>query len=258
MRAICLGLVGLVSLALPYAARASLFAVDFQIAGDTTQPGFSQFLATASQPGPTTEAFGSYSVTMTAQVDALDLGGGDFDRNQSGGIFSPLVNSGAFTYANLYNSFAFNNSPATGASNATTSISIILSVAGIAANTPYLLTFYSFDSDAGRPATTGTHNFSAAGTSGTLGASGTLVWSDTARPTSNNADSITQAFTSDASGNLTFLISDTYTGNLDSRSGVRLNAIVLDTAPEPATFTLFGAALVVTGLWNWRRKRQAL
>ena len=215
-----------------------------------------QFLATSSQPGPTTEVFGNYDVTLTAQADALDLGGGDFDRNQSGGAFSPLVNSGAFTYANLYNSFAFNNSTQTFAANATSSLTVVLSGPGISPLTAYGLTFYSFDSDAGRPVTSGTHHVTATGTSGTIGTSGTLVWSDTSQPTSNDQDSLFSFFTSDASGNLTVLISDSYAGNQDSRSGVRLNALVLNPAPEPGAFmlTLLGVASVALGLWSQRRR----
>jgi hypothetical protein len=258
MRVIFVVIAGLVSFGLSDSARASLFQVDFQIAGDTTQAGFNQFLATSSQPGPTTEVFGSFSVTLTAQADGLDLGGGDFDRNQSGGIFSPLSNSGAFTYANLYNSFAFNNSTQSFAANATSSLSVVLSGSGISPLTTYSLTVYSFDSDAGRSVTTGTHHVTATGASGTTGSSSALVWSDTSRPTSNDQDSISALFTSDGSGNLTVLVSDSYTGNQDSRSGVRLNALVLNPTPEPSAFplTLLGAASGALGLWR-RRRRQS-
>jgi hypothetical protein len=232
-----------------------LFPVDFQQNGDTVQSGFNQFAGAASSTGTTVESFGNYTVSVTPQVDSLDLGGGYFDRDQAGGSFSPVVNSGAFTYANLYNSFAYNNSSASFASSAPTSITVVLSGVGIAPSTSYALTFYSFDSDAGRAFSSGTHGFSVGGVSGTTGSTSTLFWSDTSQPTSNNQDSISGIFTSDATGHLTFLVGDTYTGNLDSRSGVRLNALVLsDAAPEPGTLLSGGIGLALLLFASIRRR----
>jgi hypothetical protein len=256
MRAILVTTIGLCSFVLCDSARASaLFMVDFQQTGDTVQPGFNQFATGTSAPGPTTQSFGAYSVTLTAQADTLNTGGGDFDRNQTGGLFSPLVDSGSFTYSKLYNSFAFNNSSQTFFPGATSNMTVALSGSGISPLTPYQVTFYSFDTDAGRPVTTGTHHFSATGTAGTVGTSGILAWSDTSPPTSNDQYSISQNFISNATGNLTFLLSDAYTGNLDSRSGVRLNAIILSIVPEPATLSLLGLALATLGLARRDRKR---
>ena len=215
---------------------APLLMLDFQQTGDTVQSGFTRFAGPTSQTSPYSLTFGNYTVTVTAQIDGLDTGGGFFDR---GG----LSNGGAFTYANLYNSFAYNNSTNAFASSAATSITVSISGAGILPSTSYLLTFFSFDSDAGRPTTTGTHTFVATGSSGTTGGPASITWSDSAPPTSNNQYSTTQSYTSSASGTLTFLVSDTYVNNRDSRSGVRLNALILDNAPEPGTLSMIALAL---------------
>ncbi len=245
---------GLALLAFSDSVRASLLQVEFQqSSSDTPQSGFSQFVAGSGPIAPTTETFGNYNVTLTAQTDSADLGGGDFDRNQTGGSFSALSNSGSFTYATLYNSFAFNNSSVTGGSTESTNLTVALNGAGISPSTTYLLQFYSYDTDAGRPATSGTHQFSVAGASGTTGSTGVLTWADTSHPTSNNQDSIFGNFTSDATGKLTFLVSDTYTGNLDSRSGVRLNALILS-VPEPGTLMLLAVGCGALGVWRRRRK----
>jgi hypothetical protein len=149
MRVLLFGLVISVSV---FGSTAYL-SVDFQNTADTTQTGFLQFSGAASQTGVTSETFstvnGNVTVTVDAQIDSSDLGGGYFDR---GG----LTNSGAFTYASLYNSFTYNNSSATFSTSATTSLSLTLSGPGISALTSYNLTFYTFDPDTGRSAT-GTH-----------------------------------------------------------------------------------------------------
>jgi hypothetical protein len=257
MRAFLITTVGLISFLFCDSARAgALLSLDFQQNGDTVQSGFTQFAGPITQSAPYSLTFGAFTVTVTAQVDGQDLGGGFFDRSQTGGPFTPpLTNSGAFTYANLYNSFAYNNSSNTNASTAATSLTVSISGAGITALTPYSLTFFSFDSDSGRPSTTGTHTVSFTGLSGTTGSSSNIIWSDTARPTTNNQDSTTGIYTSNGSGTLTFLVSDTYVGNTDSRSGVRLNALILDTlAPEPGTLGMIALAIAGAAVFSRRRR----
>jgi len=235
--------VGLISFLFCDSAQAGgLLMLDFQQNGDTVQPGFTQFAGPSSQTTPYSLSFGVYTVTVSAPTDGQDTGGGFFDRNQTGGIFSPLANSGAFTYANLYNSFAYNNSSNAFASSAVTSLTVSISGTGIAPSKSYLLTFFSFDSDAGRNASTGTHSVSITGLSGTTGTPADITWSDSARPTTNNQYSATEQFTSSATGTLTFQVADFYTGNSDSRSGVRLNALILDNAPEPGTLGMIALA----------------
>lgn len=241
------------------------FKLDFQENGDTVQPGFTQFAGPLSQSSPYSLTFGNYTVTLTAQSDGSDLGGGFFDRNQSGGIFSPLANSGSFTYASLYNSFAYNNSSLSFASSASTSLSVSISGAGINPLTAYTMTFFSFDSDAGRQSTSGTHSVDIGGISGTTGSHLGITWSDTAPPTTNGQYSASGIFGSDASGTLTFLVTDSYSGNQDSRSGVRLNALILDTAapstatPEPSTLGTIASALAGGAAFSMflRRRRQS-
>ncbi len=87
-------------------ASTSYLSVDFQQTGDTVQSGFQQFAggtSFSSMSVPFATSGGTVTVTLNIPIDANDLGGGLFDR---GG----LSNSGAFTYASLYNSFAYNNS----------------------------------------------------------------------------------------------------------------------------------------------------
>jgi hypothetical protein len=234
-------------------AATSYLSVAFQNNSDNPAllpAGFVQFLGASSQTGITSEVFatvnGNVTVTVNAQVDGANLGGGYFDR---GG----LSNSGAFTYAALYNSFTYNNSSASFAPTATTSISLTLSGPGISASTAYSLTFFSFDTDQGR-STTGTHTATISGQSGTTGTNAVIVWTDAAPPATNNQYSNTQAFLSDGSGHLTFLVSDTYNFNTDSRSGVRLNAFILAPVPEPGSVVLVGGGVVLLGLL-WRKRR---
>jgi hypothetical protein len=262
MRRIAVLVLGVAALLGGEGARAStIIALDFQQSGDTVQAGFTQFAGPVSQTTAYALTFGNLTVTVTAQTDGNDLGGGFFDRSSSGGSggFSPLTNSGAFTYANLYNSFAYNNSSQTNLQNTTafpTSISLNFSGAGISALTPYSLMFYSFDTDGGRPATSGTHTETFTGTAGTIGSAGNIVWSDQARPTSNNQYSSVGTFTSDASGNLNIVVSDSYVNNFDSRSGVRLNALILSTASAPEPGTLGMLALALGGMACLRKTRR--
>lgn len=225
----------------------AFLSVDFQQNGDTVQSGFTQFSGTTSQSLLTQSfatIFGNVDITINSPVDANNIGGGFFNR---GG----MTNSGAFTYSNLYNSFAFNNSSCNFCANATSQLLITISGAGIAPSTAYRLTFYSFDTDHGRAVSTGTHTVTVFGVSGTSGTSTPFTWTDSAPPTANGQYSVTQAFVSDATGSLHFLMNDSYVNNFDSRSGVRLNALEISNVPEPATLLLFAAGLA--GI-VWRRR----
>ncbi len=72
-----------------------------------------------------------------------------------------VADGGEFTDADLYNDFVFKN----GISSE--SLTLTLSGPGIAANTKYELTFYSYDSDS----TQGSHSVDYKGNTGTTGSS---------------------------------------------------------------------------------------
>ena len=239
--------------ALSVFARAALVAVQFEQTGvSTTQAGFSPFSGNGSQTGVTSLPFstvaGTVNVSLNTQIDVNNLGGGYFMRPPG------ITNSGALTFADLYNSFVFNNSSNGFTPNQTTSITLTLSGAGISASRAYQLTFYSWDNNpAGESFSPKGHQVTFAGVSGTSGTASLVSQFDTA-PTANNTYAVSQNYTSDSSGNLTFLISD-FSGTLSggaARSGVRLNAFQLNTVPEPGTVTL---CLLSLGVCMARRRR---
>ena len=233
-------------------ASGALLSIQFEQNGaSTTQAGFSAFLGNASQTGVTTLPFstanGTVNVSMNSQVDANDLGGGYLFRSPA------ISNGGSLTTADLYNSFVFNNSTNGFQINQTTSITLTLSGAGISPSTAYLLTFYSWDNRSGGESFSPSgHQVTFAGASGTTGTTSLVSHFGTA-PTADNTYAVTQSYTSSASGNLTFTISDFYgaLSNGDARSGVRLNGFVL-AVPEPSTVTL--SLLSLTALMARRRR----
>lgn len=232
-------------------ASGALLSIQFEQSGvSTTQTGFSAFSGNGSQTGVTTLPFstvnGTVNVSVNSQVDANNLGGGYFLRPPA------ITNSGSLTTADLYNSYVYNNSTNGFSPNQTTSITLTLSGAGISASTPYLLTFYSWDNRiAAESSSPSGHQVTFAGVSGTTGTA-SLVSHFGIAPTADNTYAVTQPYTSSASGNLTFTISDFY-GTLvsDARSGVRLNGFVL-AVPEPSTVAL--SLFSLTALMARRRR----
>jgi hypothetical protein len=223
-------------------------AVDFQnpTSGGVNQTGFSQFAGGTSQSGVTTLPFSTVNGTVNVSVNLPAAGGaGYFHRTPT------LSNSGSLTYADLYNDFAYSNSPNAFVPNQTDTLTVTLSGAGVSANTAYSLTFYSWDNRAA----SGLHTVTISGISGTTGPNGVIVSDFATPPTTNDQYSATQIYVSDGSGNLTFLVSDFYGVISDTRSGVRLNALVLAAAaPEPGTLALLGAGLGALALWSRRRR----
>ncbi len=211
----------------------TLFSVAFCQTGSPTPPcqsGFTAFRGGGAANGTTTQTFGNYTV-----ADQLGSLGGYFNR---GG----LVNSGAFTFADLYNSFSYSNETSVfGDPAATVALTLVLSGAGISPNTTYALTLYSYDNRSG----IGTHNVTITPTGGTVGANGSITYVGGVAPTTNSQYSATNYYISDGTGKLTLTVSDSYSGSSE-RSGVRLNAFELADVPEPGSMALaaFGVAVI--------------
>lgn len=106
-------------------------------------------------------------------------------------------------------------------------MTLAISGAGIAADTNYDLTFYSYD-DAG---STNSHRVDYTGTSGTVGFAGPTKYTVGSDPTTDGQYSTAGTFSSDGSGVLTVSMKDLISGGGD---GIRLNAFELDaSASEP-------------------------
>jgi hypothetical protein len=221
-------------------------AVDFQnsISG-VNQTGFSQFAGAASQPGISSNTYSTVNGNVTVSLNLPTAGGaGYFHRTPT------ISDSGALTYADLYNDFAYSNSPCGGCANQTDTLTVTLSGPGVSASTTYDLTFYSWDNRAA----SGSHTVTISGMSGTTGPNGVILSDFATPPTTNNQYSTTQLYVSDSSGTLTFLVSDFYGFISDTRSGVRLNAVVLSSAPEPGSLALLGVGLGVLALRTRQRR----
>ena len=130
-----------------------------------------------------------------------------------------LSNGGSLTVADIYNDFVFSNGPIP---NGSLSMTLALAGAGIAANTPYLLTFYSFDPLASQ----GSHSVSFDGASGTAGSAPAISYDSSVNPTTDDQYATTGIFTSDGAGVLTISLADNWTGATES-TGIRLNGFVV-------------------------------
>ncbi len=118
-------------------AQAPLLSVDFNIrtaAAADTMAGFTAFKASgATSPAPlstdTVQTIGAYTVTVR------QVGGTTYDDR----VRTTPANSGSFTQSLLLKDFIFSKGTATG-----TGLDVI--VAGLAANTPYAFSVWSYDS----------------------------------------------------------------------------------------------------------------
>lgn len=253
MCCLCAVVVGFLSIWEQSSTAATILQLQFTQSGvSPTQAGFSAFTGSASQPGLTSQSFstveGQVDVSVNAPSGSGQLGGGYFFRSPG------ISNGGSLTYANLYSSFAYNNSSNGFSPNQTTSLTLTLSGAGIKPSTFYDLKFYAWDSAILEQSFSPSgHQVTFAGISGTSGTTSLVSHYGTA-PTSNDTYAVTKKYTSDSSGNLTFLISDFYgtLSNGAARSGIRLNGFEL-AVPEPsrALLLLFGLSALIA-----RRRRR--
>jgi len=205
-------------------AHAVLLSVDFQNSNSisipgVTQPGFVAFDNTHSTGTSGTATYGIFNVAVSGLETLSSTIEGLFNRSPG------IANSVAFTFANIYNDFAFNNT--------NTPITLQLTGAGIAPNTAYDLTVYSYDKE---PNDVHTHTVSISGASGTTGTPAIINTTPAVTPTSNSQYASTGRFTSNGSGVLTVAVSDT--GPAHTNWGPRLNAFQLDLAPAPGPMAL--------------------
>jgi hypothetical protein len=194
---------------------AALLAVDFGrvISGSPTavQPGFSG-MAGAPVEGTRTENFGIYTVTVTGE-----------GFYSSPATIDPSV-------AALYSDYYYHNSPVNG-------VGVALSISGVAANTDYDLTLWSYDGD---------QIFSATPTawgplsgSNTTGTSGSIVNFAIPTPTSLAEYATTIRVTS------TTTTLDIFGTTTAGGGGTRLNGFELNPVPEPSTVILVGIGVAM-------------
>jgi len=210
-------------------AHAAVLSVDFGNTnfGSVTQAGFELFNADGNSSSSDTRIYstdsGDVDVTVNGKrtADGID---GLFNR-------SGVTDGGALTYAAIYNDFAYDN-----AASGETTMELVLSGAGITADTAYALTFYSYDTDATVTGNVVTTSYN--GSSGTTGSASDLIYTIGTNPTTNDQYSTTGLFTSDNTGTLTVTMASSVSG--DVFTGVRLNAFEFDVVPEPSTTALLG------------------
>lgn len=107
------------------ASAASLLAVDFGTAGLTPQAGFLELSGSVSQ-ATASQTFGSYSVDLVGQGFGVAGAGNAAAVDES--------------VRSLYRDYYFNNSDVNGEG-------VGLAINGVAPNTPYTLTLWSYDAD---------------------------------------------------------------------------------------------------------------
>jgi hypothetical protein len=204
---------------------APLLAVDFGRNTPTpVQPGFSG-MAGAAVEASRTEPFGPYTVTVQGE--------GFYSAGFNAGNVDPSV-------AALYEDYYYHNSTTNG-------VGITLSIAGVAPNTEYDVTLWSYDED---------NIFSATPTSWgpsgtTTGTSGSVVNFATPFPTDLSFNSTTIRVSSTSA---TLDIFGTTTGG---SGGTRLNGFELNAIPEPSMVALAAVgAILAMGFPGRTRPRQ--
>lgn len=240
VRRLVLPLVGVVALALGVgltasASDAALLSVDLDDSdGITTETDFQSFAHdTDTSSGSVSQSVGAFTVTFSD----LDTGGTNAGFTKR----SSLSDSGAFTYADLYNDFAFDKSGP---------FTVTIEGGSLAANTAYDLRLFAYDFhsavyDAG---TEVTMNYTP--TSGTTGSAVAVTFTAGQTPVTNFEYSNVGTFTTNGSGQIIFEVS---AGTNDKSGNPRTYLNGLTIIPEPLSAGLLGLG----GLMLLLRRRAA-
>ncbi|HEX3601427.1 MAG TPA: hypothetical protein VHU84_14845 [Lacipirellulaceae bacterium] len=235
------------------AAAALLLAVDADDRGppaSNTLAGFSSYKMTGTTTAsstPNTQAVGAYTVTMTAFDDGLDENNVTAGvQNTTGQIDDRLrttpTNSGSLTYADLYDDIIF-----AGASTGPTG-GLDLSVSGgaLVANTPYLVSIYSFDSGSTPAPQPRTANWLDGNNANALVVATTF--NGGTLPMANDQYKFTGVAMTDASGQLLLHARNTtgYAAAGGATIGVVINGFEIAEVPEPTSlaFTCIAMAML--------------
>jgi len=220
--------------------RESLLSVDFghssTLAPAPTQTGFSPFLETDSP----SKTFGAYTVSVSGHE--VQTFGGFLTR-------SALSDSGAFTNAALYDDFIFTNGGGP--------ISFVID--GLAANTPYELTWYVYDRFSDGGGGIYTSQITPTPGSNTTGDTVLAVFNSTAAPTANDQYAFTGTW---SSSDTSLEIDISYVSRFGANFAVvRANGFevfevgqVIAVIPEPSTFAIWSLGLLGLGFCGRRRR----
>ena len=209
-----------------FAAPASavpFLSVDFQPTTSTTEVGFVS-LAGFNPDNFESALYATSEGNVTVTVSMPTTQAGFFDRAQ---VPDSIADSGAFTFAQLYNDFAFSNDGST--------ISIDLTGPGIQSNQAYEITWYAYGNDSGG---TTSGEFRPDAATGTTGSTVAYLSDPSILPTANDEYASTGIWqTSGATlGIDAFVVS----GSLLNR----VNGFQITLVPEPGTFALMALGLV--------------
>jgi hypothetical protein len=245
-------------------ASAALLSVDFNDrtggAGSTpsnTQAGFSAWKmsgTTAASSALETQAVGAYTVTLQAFDDHQDEnttttgiqdGTGQIDDR----LRTTPTNSGAFTFADLYDDVIF----AGLTTGPTGGMDLTVSSGALLPNTQYVVSIYAFDSGSSPAPQPRAANWLDGNNSNALVTA--TSFGGATLPTSNDQYKFSGLAQTDASGVL-FLKGRNTTPNGSNGAdtiGVFINGLEINEVPEPASLALF---LVAATLLQLRRQHR--
>lgn len=207
----------------------TLLTIDYERAGYIdTESGFNSFAGSLQTYSEITNTYGAYTVTT-------------FIPSANGGYNNRGALPAGTPLAKLYSDFAY--------LNGTTDITI--TVGGLAPNTDYVMKFYAFDHIGyGR-----THTVKFTPT--TVGNVATVVFSDSALPTTADQYSATATWTSNAAGLIQFHPRDTWTDGTNSGVGSLINGFRISSmsTPEPGTLVLVATGLLGLLAYAWRKRK---